>query len=71
MYVCEALIKVITGTAYFYISAYNYESANARVQIEIESDVQIILDPLIIPLTCGQNAQVIHVMTAFPTLTWF
>ena len=56
----EVDLQVITGTAMFYISAYNYESANARVQIEIESDVQIVLDPLIIPLTCGTNAQVIH-----------
>ena len=47
----------------FYISAYNYESVNARVQIEIESDVQIVLDPLIIPLTCGTNAQVILVIS--------
>ena len=49
--------KVITGTAMFYISAYNFESVNARIQIEIESDVQIVLDPLIIPLTCDTNAQ--------------
>ena len=56
--------KVITGTAMFYISAYNYESVNARVQIEIESDVQIVLDPLIIPLTCGTNAQVIYVISS-------
>ena len=60
----EVDLQVITGTAMFYISAYNYESANARVQIEIESDIQIVLDPLIIPLTCGTNAQVIRATSA-------
>merc|ERR1712142_545565 len=53
----EVDLQVIAGTTFFYISAYNFESTNARVQIEIESDIQIALDPLIIPLTCGQNAK--------------